>query len=78
MPRKNIIAKPKEIEEIVDEIQKEEQPKSKKKKGFEVVLVGKSRVVYKVSDKLGNSTTPLLDVWNGKLKVGDTIYLDEE
>jgi hypothetical protein len=56
----------------------EEQPEPKKKKAYEVVLIGASRVVYRVSDKLGNSTTPLLDVWKGKLKVGDTIYLDEE
>ena len=76
MPKKNTIDE--SNEEHVENQQEEfiEQPAPKKKKAHEVVLVGKTRVVYKVSDKLGNSTTP--DIWNGKLKVGDTIYLDEE
>jgi hypothetical protein len=80
MPRKNIINEEKSMETIAEKEQEEviEQPKLKKKKAHQVVLIGKTRVVYKVSDKLGNSTTPLLEVWNGKLKVGDTIYLDEE
>ena len=47
-----------------------------KKKAYRVVLVAPNRIVYEVSPKLGNSTTP--DIWNGKLKIGDTIYLNEE
>jgi hypothetical protein len=79
MPRKKkIIDELKDVEKFVEEHEEIIQPKSKNKKAYEVVLIGKERVVYKVSDKLGNSTTPLLDVWKGKLKIGDTIYLDEE
>ena len=76
MAKKNIIEKTEDEKEILEESKEEEQPKAKRKKAYSVVLVGKSRIVYEVSARLGNSTTP--DIWNGKLKVGDTIYLEEE
>jgi hypothetical protein len=78
MPKNKNTVKELEGIEGHDEVQLEEvieQPKRKKE--HTVVLIGKTRVVYFVSQKLGNSTTPLLDVWKGKLKVGDTIYLEE-
>ena len=70
---------PKKItdDEEINEGVVEEQPKFKepKKKAYTVVLVTPKRIVYEVSKKIGYSTTP--DRWNGKLKIGDTIYLEE-
>ena len=68
------------MDEETKEIELEEFPvepvkKESKKKAYTVVLVTPTRIIYEVSKEIGNSTTP--DIWNGKLKVGDTIYLDE-
>jgi hypothetical protein len=60
MPRKK---------KIIDELKNVEEDKpitEPKKKAYRVVLVTPNRIVYEVSPKLGNSTTP--DIWNGKLK----------
>jgi hypothetical protein len=67
----------KDTEKIIEQEVIIEQPVQKivKKKPYVVVLSTKNRIWYKVSEKVGNSTTP--DIWNGKLKVGDTIYLEE-
>lgn len=71
MPKKNI------TDELSEEIEVQVEPeKEPKKKAYTVVLVTPSRIVYEVSKKIGYSTTP--DIWNGKLKIGDTIYLPEE
>ena len=78
MPRKkNNMDESKDMEESVVEHEEENEPILEiKKKAYRVVLVAPNRIVYEVSPKLGNSTTP--DIWNGKLKIGDTIYLNEE
>ena len=81
MANKKIIDEIQDVEEYLEKEQAKEvvtEPVIELKKiPHEVVLISTDRVVYKVSDKLGNSTTPLLDVWKGKLKVGDIIYLPE-
>ena len=78
MPRKKkIIDELKNVEDVVSEHGNENNLIAEpKKKAYRVVLVAPNRIVYEVSPKLGNSTTP--DIWNGKLKIGDTIYLPEE
>ena len=78
MPKKNNVDELENVEEFVGEFKEEpfESPKQEpKKKAYTVVLVTPKRIVYEVSKEIGYSTTP--DIWNGKLKVGDTIYLDE-
>lgn len=71
--KKNIEEELKDVEEYI--IEQKEEETEKPKKAYTVVLVTPARIVYEVSKEIGNSTTP--DIWNGKLKVGDTIYLPE-
>jgi uncharacterized protein YpmB len=77
MPKKEIIDE-QEKEGLIEN--KEEdivvEKKEPKKKAHTVILTSKGLVWYEVSKTAGYSTTP--DIWNGKLKVGDTIYLSEE
>jgi hypothetical protein len=69
--KKNIEEELQDVEQYIEEQKEEEKPK----KAYTVVLVTPVRIVYEVSKEIGYSTTP--DIWNGKLKVGDTIYLPE-
>lgn len=72
MPKK-IIDESEGIKKVVgEELENKPEPK---KKAYTVVLITPTSIVYEVSKKIGYSTTP--DIWNGKLKVGDTIYLEE-
>jgi hypothetical protein len=74
MSKKTTEEEMKDVEQVTEE--EFEYPKPEpKKKAYTVVLVSPKRIVYEVSKKIGYSTTP--DIWNGKLKVGDTIYLEE-
>jgi hypothetical protein len=73
MPKK--IIEDEEFKDVEKVVEKQPEIKEPKKKPYTVVLVTPKRIVYEVSKKIGYSTTP--DIWNGKLKVGDTIYLEE-
>ena len=79
MPKK--IIEDKELEEVdeVEEIKEEviEKPikREKKRKAYKVILVTDKVVVFESPPGCGCHTN---NIWGTELKIGDTIYLEEE
>lgn len=59
------------VEEVVEEPKYKKEPK---KKAYTAILITDKEVLYEHTPGQCTSTP---NIWEGKLKIGDTIYLDE-